>query len=161
MFSNINHRSIKLLFDLLASISCSLKDMYTHFFRKSSSCFLVSSAIKSPHFNITSFDNEINALECLRHHSKLLKWYSFQQQNFASRIAKMFRGINYAIFQIVALLDNKLPDQTDLVLHEMPYHTESNLYQMSWVCPGGGSALLDLIETSWTEALRKALLFCC
>lgn len=110
-------------------------------------------------FNITSFDNEINALECLRHHSKLLKWFSFQQQNFASRIAKMFRRINYVIFQIVALLDNKLPDQTDLVLHQMPYHTESNLHQMPWVCPGRGSALLDLRHRGRKPCIKLCFFF--
>ena len=60
-------------------------------------------------------------------------------------LEQIFQGMNYVIFQIVALLDNQMPYQAGLVVHQIPYHTGL----MPGVCPGGEGewALLDLIET--------------
>lgn len=48
-------------------------------------------------------------------------------------LEQIFQGMNYVIFQIVALLDNQMPYQAGLVVHQIPYHTGSK----PGVCPGG------------------------
>lgn len=54
--------------------------------------------------------------------------------------------MNYEIFQIVAVLENQMPKQAGLVLHQIPLHTGSKLHRMPRLC-SKGMVLLDLTET--------------
>ena len=68
-------------------------------------------------------------------------------------VTKLIRGIkwwfsskysvemNYEIFRIVAVLENQMPKQAGLVLHQIPLHTGSKLRQMPRLCSRGMSAL--------------------
>ena len=56
-------------------------------------------------------------------------------------LEQTFRQLNYEILQIVTVLENQMPKQAGLVLHQIPLHTGSNLNQTRWLFPEGVGAL--------------------